>query len=70
MTELKNLKHGDFFLLRNPGDAEIVFPRPASVWVRGDYDRSERAYWCFKFEDVNSGRYIKGNRQVFTNICF
>jgi len=64
-TELKNLKTGDYFTMR-----PVEEPKESQVWVRGEYDRSERAYWCYRFTDVNAGHYMKASRIVCTEFYF
>lgn len=57
--KLKELKKGDFFTKK-----PIEFPTERQVWVRGDYDRSEKKYECCRFSDVNDYQYIKGDKEV------
>ena len=56
-TELKNVKRGEFFRLAN---SEF-----APVWVRDEYDRSERKYLCYKWDDVNHWTYMRSVRAVY-----
>ena len=60
--ELKELKKGDFFKLKDL-DA-------ATVYVKGEYDRSTKTYSCFKFDDVNAEIFLKGNKKVFVDFTF
>lgn len=62
---IKELKKGDYFTLK-----EIEYPKDSQVYVRGEYDRSARAYECYKFSDVNSFRSFKGSKTVFTDFTF
>lgn len=62
ISELKELKKGDFFKLKDL-DTAIVY-------VRGEYDRSTKTYSCFKFEDVNDERFLKGSKKVFVGFTF
>lgn len=62
---VKELSKGDFFTKRN-----IKYPNENQVWVRGDYDRSERRYECHRFGDVNDTQYLPGNRVVFCEFEF
>ena len=48
----------------------IRFTETGSVWVRGEYDRTERKYWCHRFDDVNYGRYVTGTKPVFIDFTF
>lgn len=62
ISELKELKKGDFFKLK---DSDTT-----TVYVRGEYDRSTKTYSCFKFEDVNDERFLKGSKNVFVGFTF
>ena len=62
ISELKELKKGDFFKLRDSDTA--------TVYVKGEYDRSTKTYSCFKFEDVNDERFFKGSKKVFVGFTF
>ena len=44
-TELRNVKHGDFFRLSNS--------ETAPVWVRGDYNRASKKFEAYKYDNVN-----------------
>lgn len=62
---IKELKKGDFFTLK-----EVEYPTDRQVYVRGEYDRTERAYYCHKWHDVNDGRFFKGTRKAYTDFVF
>lgn len=62
LTELRKVKHGEFFRLANS--------ESAPVWVRGEYDRSEGKYDCYKFDDVNHWRYFLGSRLAYVGFDF
>lgn len=62
ISELKELKKGDFFKLKDSDTA--------TVYVKGEYDRSTKTYSCFKFEDVNDERFFKGSKKVFVDFTF
>ena len=55
--ELRKLGRGG--LLRLAGNAD------APVWVRDEYDRSERKYLCYKWDDVNHWTYMRSDRGVY-----
>lgn len=61
-TTIKSLKRGDFFKLSDKPNA--------TVYIRGDYDKSERKYECYKFYDVNDFTYKNGNKTVITGFTF
>ena len=55
--ELRKLGRGDLFRLAGNDDAP--------VWVRDEYDRSERKYLCYKWDDVNHWAYMRSVRAVY-----
>lgn len=55
--ELRKLGRGDLFRLAGNDDAP--------VWVRDEYDRSERKYLCYKYDDVNHWTYMRSMRGVY-----
>lgn len=63
--KLKDLKKGEYFTLK-----PIAFPAESQVYVRDEYDRSEKKYWVYKWSDVNAGRFMKGTKEVFTDFTF
>ena len=62
---IKEVRRGEYFTLK-----EVEYPTDRQVYVRGEYDRSERAYWCYKWHDVNDGRFFKGTRKAYTDFVF
>lgn len=64
-VRMKDLKRGDFFTLR-----PISEPKENQVYIRGEYDRSERKYWAQKWSDISAGRYLKGDTVVYTEFTF
>lgn len=61
-TELRNVKHGEFFRLANS--------ETAPVWVRGDYNRSSKKFEAYKYYDVNYRNEFRGSRIVFIDFIF
>lgn len=55
--ELRKLGRGDLFRLAGNEDDP--------VWVRDEYDRSERKYLCYKWDDVNHWTYMRSVRAVY-----
>ena len=55
--ELRKLGRGDLFRLAGNDEAP--------VWVRDEYDRSERKYLCYKWDDVNHWAYMRSARGVY-----
>lgn len=62
---MKELKKGEWFTLK-----PIANPRESQVYIRSDYDRSERKYWATKWSDIGDGKFISGDREVFTDFEF
>ena len=62
---LKELKKGDWFTLK-----PISEPKESQVYIRGDYDRSDKKYSCCKWSDVNYERFLKGTTKVYTDFIF
>ena len=65
MKTVKDLKPGEWFTLK-----PIEEPKESQVYIRGEYDRSERKYECGKFSDISYSRYLKGNTPVYTDFTF
>lgn len=65
MTKLKDLKNGEWFTLK-----DIEFPKDSQVYIKGDYDRSEKKYECGKYSDISYSRYLKANTIVYTEFTF
>lgn len=63
--KLKDLKKGEYFTLK-----PIEEPKENQVFIRGEYDRTEKKFECGKFSDINYTRYINGNREVYTEFTF
>ena len=62
---LKEVKKGDYFTL-NP----IENPSENQVYVREDFDRIDKVYWCSKFNDICCCRYLKGDKVVYVGFTF
>ena len=69
MKYLKDVKQGEYFTLKDY-EGNCGYVTESQVYVRGEYDRTERKYECYKFADVNSCRYIDGKKVVFTDFTF
>lgn len=65
MKELRKLKYGEYFTLK-----EVEFPKENQVWIKDEYDRKERAFACYNFADTSKWKYIKGSKQVFDSEHF
>lgn len=62
---MKELKPGEWFTLK-----PVEYPKESQVYIRGDYDRSEKKYWATKWSDIGDGKFIKGDTKVYTDFCF
>lgn len=61
MSTIKDLKAGEFFKLK--ADAKRVY-------IRDEYDRSEKKYCCIAFDDINVCRLFNGSKKVFVGFTF
>lgn len=68
---LRNVKQGDYFTLTNKvkynEDEEVL---AKYVYIKREYDRSERKYIVDKFSNINDWKLMKGNRIVYINFRF
>lgn len=62
---LKELKRGEWFTLK-----PINEPTEKQVYIKGDYDRSEKKYDCGRFHDISLNKYLKGSTVVYTGFTF
>jgi hypothetical protein len=65
MAKLNTLKKGEYFTLK-----EIAEPKESQVFVKGEYDRESKTFSCTKFSDSNSERFIKADKEIFTDFIF
>ena len=63
--KIKEMRKGAFFTKKL-----IDEPKESQVWIRGDYDRSQRKYECQRFDDANKFCYLDGDREVYTEPTF
>lgn len=63
--KVKELKKGEFFTKK-----PIEYPTDSQVWVRDEYDRSEKKFLCYNFADTNRWCYMKGDKEVYTELIF
>lgn len=62
---IKELKKGEWFTLK-----PIDEPKESQVYIREDYDRSEKRFLCGKFSDISAYRMFKGDKVVYTDFYF
>lgn len=78
MTTIKQMPAGELFKrarkatqgIDQDGHPVTTTEPMAAVWVRGEYDRREKAFWCYQWDNYNCGRYIKGSTQAFVGFTF
>ena len=62
---IKDLKKGDFFTRK-----AIENPTETQVWIRGDYDRSEKKYEATRFDDISRTMLFKPTTPVYIDFTF
>lgn len=62
---VRDLKKGEYFTLK-----PIENPTESQVYIRGEYDRSEKKYEATKFSDISASRYLKPTTKVYTEFTF
>ena len=67
MLTIKQIKKGDFFVLKPHNETEA---KESEVYIRGEYDRTEKKYECQKWNDICSTRYFKGDKEVYQDFIF
>ena len=60
-VELKSISKGEFFRLTETAKA---------TYVRDEYNREDKKFECYKYEDVNAFRSLKGSKKVFIDFEF
>lgn len=61
MYSVKELKIGEFFKLKEDSKR---------VYIRDEYDRSEKKYCCTAFDDICVCRMFKGDKKVYAGFTF
>lgn len=62
---LKETKKGELFTLK-----PIEEPKETQVYIKGDYDRSEKKYDCGKWSDISYSRLLKASTVVYVGFTF
>ena len=65
--KLKELNHGDFFTRKSMNGQEA---KESQVYIKEDYDRSTKKYWCQKWNDISKGIELKGDAEVYQDFIF
>ena len=63
--QLKDLKKNEWFTLKPYEE-----PRASQVWIKGEYDRSEKKYEATNWDDMNRWRSLKGTTTVYVGFTF
>lgn len=70
-TTVANLREGEFFVLNESSiNTEGYAKSESVVWVRGEYERSEKKYSCTKFVDVCHESFLKADTVVYFGFTF
>lgn len=62
---VKELKKGEYFTLK-----PIEYPTDRQVYIRDDYDRSEKKYMCLRCDDISYSRLLKPSTIVYTDFIY
>ena len=62
---LKQLKIGEYFTLK-----PLENPTEKQVFIRGEYDRTEKKFECGRFDNISYSRYLSGKTEVYTDFTF
>lgn len=65
--KLKELKRGEYFTRKAMNEKEAKL---SQVYIKEDYDRSTKKYWCQKWDDISKGMELKGDTEVYTDFIF
>ena len=65
--KLKELKRGDYFTRQPMHEQEA---KASQVYIKEDYDRSTKKYWCQKWDDISRGIELKGDTEVYQDFTF
>ena len=63
--KLKELKKNEWFTLK-----PIEEPTESQVYIKGEYDRTDKKYECGKWNDVYNTRWFKGDKTVYVDFIF
>ena len=65
--KLEELKRGEYFTRKPMYEQEA---KPSQIYIKEDYDRSTKKYWCQKWDDISRGVELKGDAEVYTDFTF
>lgn len=61
-TQISKVNQGTYFRLTESDTAP--------VWIRGEFIREAGKYSCYKFDDTNHEKLMKGTRTIYINFEF
>jgi hypothetical protein len=79
---IKKLKQGELFLAvthvrigpdektTHPARNDLYCKVGKTVWVRGPYDRLEKGYMCYKYEDINASKILRSYDHCTTSFIY
>jgi len=62
---IKDVKKGEFITLK-----PLPYPKESQVWIRDEYDRSEKKYMIVAWNDCSRSRLLKPDTPVYTDFIF
>ena len=62
---LKDVKNNEWFT-RKP----IEEPKESQVYIKGDYDRTDKKYCCTHWNDIGNDVFLKGSTKVYVEFTF
>ena len=62
---IKDLKKGEYFTIK-----PISNPTEKQVYIRDEYDRTEKKYLAGRFDDISYSRLFKPSQEVYTDFIF
>ena len=65
--KLKELKKDDVFSRKPLNNQEAL---ASQVYIKGEYDRISKKYWCQKWDDISKGMELKGDTEVYQDFIF
>lgn len=69
IVRLRDIRRGSFFHRINKRMGG-EYCELSTVWCKGEYDRSDKKFECYKYEDVNDFRLLRGDTLVTIDFTF
>lgn len=67
-VQLKDVKKGEFIMIDRFKPMRNATSE--TVWIKGDYDRSNKDYSIINFGDMNREKFIKPTTKVWIGFTF